>query len=88
MGHHSQMPFEDLSNDPFEIFQEKLQQLGATGKFSDGKITDNDEGEIVIGITEKDGRIIMKFGKQIEWIGFTKQQALDIAVSLIQKANV
>ncbi len=62
-------------------------QFGATGNFPDGKLTTDDEGEIQIGITQVDGRVVMNFGKAITWIGFTKEQALQIADSLIKHAE-
>lgn len=64
-----------------------IPNLGATGNFPEGKITDDDEGEIRIGITKKDDTVIIDFGKPIAWIGFTKEQAKDIGEALIKKAT-
>lgn len=58
--------------------------LGETGLFPDGKLTEKDEGEIKIAIGEMGGRVIMNFGKPITWIGFTKEQAKGIAESLLK----
>lgn len=61
--------------------------LGATGEFPNGKLTDDDEGEIAIGITTKDDVVIIDFGKPIAWIGFSKEQAKEIGELLIKKAT-
>lgn len=62
--------------------------LGATGKYPNGKITDSDEGEMQFAITKKDETIIMEFGKPIHWMGFTPQQAIEVAKSLCKHAGV
>lgn len=72
MAHHGPSPFDDL---------------GATGKFPEGHLTDDDEGEIKIAIGLKDGKVVMDFGKPVHWIGFTREQALDIATSLIKQVS-
>lgn len=62
-------------------------ELGATGKFPRGKITENDEGELKIAIGVKDNTIIVDFGKQVCWLGLDKQSALELANILIKHAN-
>jgi hypothetical protein len=70
-----------------DLFMTAKADFGATGEFPDGKIVKSDEGEIKIGITNIEDRIIMSFGKPIEWIGFTKKQAKQIAFSLQSRAG-
>lgn len=83
MAHHGTHPFQNIGA---EEWAEKL-GLGATNKFPEGKIDEHDEGEIKIGITEKDGTVVLAFGKNINWIGFTKEQAKQIAFSLLSKSD-
>lgn len=102
MAHHGINPDNFIGNkgdyfnvkDPNELLYSAtfrkppmIPNLGATGNFPDGKITDDDEGEIRIGITEKDGIVIVDFCKPLSWIGFTKEQALQIAQTLIELAK-
>lgn len=100
MAHHGQNPknFEGFKGDYFDVKDpsELLKKfmrppatpnLGATGNFPEPKITDDDEGEIRIGITEKDGVVVIDFGKLISWIGFTKEQAKQIGQLLIDRAK-
>lgn len=53
--------------------------LGATGRFPQGKLTPQDEGEIRFAVGEKDEKVILDFGKATAWIGFEPEQAIQIA---------
>ena len=70
----------------FEISEEGF-RLGATGRFPDGKISDNDEGEIAIGIAVYRGKVLFNFGKPVQGIGFTPEQAEQIGRDLLNKAR-
>lgn len=85
MAHHSGANPED-PNDPFFNLLPEL-KLGATGKFPQGKLREDDEGEIRIAIGHQDGKVIMNFGKQTVWIGFDSRQARQVAASLIEHAE-
>ena len=58
--------------------------LGATGKYPEGKLREDDEGEIALGIAVHKGKIIMDFGGDMGWVGFTPEQSRQIA-SILQK---
>ena len=85
MAHHG----DDARSIYEKMFSDNLRQLGLgpTGKFPEGHLNENDEGEIRIAIAEVDGKIVINFGKPTTWIGFTKQQAREIANELIERAN-
>lgn len=74
MAHHGTGPFS----------AEML--LGATGAFPQGKLTKEDEGEIRIAVGQRDGKVILDFGKPIAWIGMDAEQAAQIAESLASHA--
>jgi hypothetical protein len=59
---------------------EEEQKLGATGEFPDGKMNEQDEGELAfaMGVTQG-GEVFMDFGTQVHWVAFPPEQALDIA---------
>ena len=61
--------------------------LGATGRYPEGKLNDNDKGEIAIAIGGQDGKVIIDFGGEIGWVGFTPDQARQVAESLSAKAD-
>jgi hypothetical protein len=56
--------------------------LGATGQFPGGKLTEEDEGEIKIAVTHKDGKVVLAFGKPVSWVGFMPQEARAVAETL------
>lgn len=99
MAHHGSGPFgnsdfsdffkKSMESNQSDRINEALKKspmpdLGATGKFPDGKLNQSDEGEIMVGITSVEDRVIVQFGKPVSWIGFTKEQAKDLAASLIK----
>ncbi len=65
----------------------ELLGLGATGKFPEGKLTKMDEGELAMAIGTHQGKVVIDFGKPTAWIGFTKEQAYELANTLRDKAN-
>lgn len=48
--------------------------LGPTGRYPEGKLTKNDEGEIKIGIVAYKGKVVINFGKPIVSLGMNVQQ--------------
>lgn len=61
--------------------------LGPTGLFPEGKLIDGDEGEIRVGISNLNGKVVIHFGRPVTWIGFTSAQAREIAASLEEYAS-
>lgn len=58
-----------------------------TGEFPDGRLNENDQGAVAVAIGHQKGRVTMQFPKNLNWIGFTPEQAIDIAESLIDHAR-
>lgn len=91
MAHHSDKQW--IYNEQWQKMLEENEnrinklRLGSTGLFPEGKLNEDDEGEIAIAIMIINNKIIIDFGKQIHWIGFTKEQAEQIGYSLIKKAS-
>jgi hypothetical protein len=61
--------------------------LGSTGKFPDGKLNEDDEGEMRIAVGIEDNCVIIMFGERVSWIGLTAEDARALANSLIEKAK-
>ena len=93
MDHHSQQPMSDENKSLLEQQLEMLTQakkqleLGATGKFPQGKLTENDEGELQFAVTTYRGQVIINFGKPIEWAGLNPDQARMLADALNHRAR-
>lgn len=66
---------------------EMEQLLGPTGQFPEGKLNENDEGEIRIAVGHQNGKVVIDFGKPIAWIGFSAGQARELAGAIIQHAE-
>jgi hypothetical protein len=62
-------------------------ELGATGQFPLGKLTDGDEGELRFGVTSARGKVIINFGKPVAYIGMTKEQARELAETILKHAE-
>jgi hypothetical protein len=79
MSHHGQDPEAQraMSEAMREIF----------GEYPDGKLNVNDEGALAVVVGNEKGSVVIRFPKPVAWIGFTPDQAIDIAQSLITHAR-
>jgi hypothetical protein len=59
---------------------------GPTGEFPEGKLAPEDKGSLTFTIGTKNGKVILDFGMPVSWIGFTADQAFEIAMALAEKA--
>lgn len=74
--------FGDAQAEADKLRNDMRQALGATGRHPQGKLVQDDEGEIQIAVGHADGKVVVEFGKSIAWIGFSPDQALDLAQSI------
>jgi len=72
---------------PFKDRFHNKEDIGATGKFPEGKLNKTDEGEIRFAVAIENNKVVLYFGKPVAWLGCTKQQAMDIAKTIINKAQ-
>ena len=63
-------------------------KLGPTHRFPEGKIAEDDDGEISIGITAdpKTGNVVIAFGTPTAWIGMPPDMADQLADSIKRSA--
>ncbi len=83
MAHHGQENFKWQE----DALRELQGQLGGTDKFPQGKLTEDDEGEIKMAVAVQGKKVIVDFGKPTAWIGMDAQQAADLAALLIYHAK-
>lgn len=57
------------------------------GEYPQGRLNSNDAGAISLAIRHEGGRVIMDFPKPVAWIGFTGDQAMEIAAGLVKHAR-
>jgi hypothetical protein len=63
-------------------------KLGPTHDFPRGKLNEDDEGGLIIGLRIENNRLIIGFGKRISWIGLGKPEAIQFAKMIIEKADL
>lgn len=81
MSHHG-------SGEPAEIPEWLRKSLAQTeGEFPAGRLNPADEGAVAVGIGHQSGKVVMQFPKNLNWIGFTPEQAIGIAETLIHHAR-
>lgn len=59
-------------------------KLGPTGKFPEGKLTPDDKGELQFAIYRSQGKVIVNFGKEVEWFGLNAGQAIELGKVLMK----
>jgi hypothetical protein len=57
-------------------------------QFPRGKLTDDDEGQIALVVGERDGTIIIDFGKSVVWVGMSKPEAIAFAIAILHRVGV
>ena len=64
-----------------------MTKVGPTGEFPRGRVSDDDEGGVNIGITVEDGTIFLNFGVSLRWIGLGPEEARALATELLSAAE-
>lgn len=56
-------------------------KLGPTGKYPEGKLSDHDDGELMIAVGTDRGKgiVFLEFGAPVRWLGLPKSHALELA---------
>jgi hypothetical protein len=60
----------------------KIRGTGPTGRFPDGALSPDDEGELRIAVLADDGVVKVAFGKKVSWIGMPPDVAEALADSI------
>jgi hypothetical protein len=56
-------------------------------EFPDGKLNEEDEGEIGVAIGIEDGRVIIMFPKPVAWFGLPGEQSIEMGRTLIKRGR-
>jgi hypothetical protein len=57
------------------------------GEFPDGKLNPNDEGATAIQVGRDQGKVIIQFPNPTKWIGFTPDEAAELARVIFHHAK-
>jgi hypothetical protein len=61
--------------------------LGATDKFPEGKLNQDDQGELQFVIGHSEGNVVIDFGKQVQWLALPPTKAEELASVLVIHAR-
>lgn len=63
--------------------------VGATGKFPQGHLSDDDQGELRMGVgyDKLNGIVRVEFGKPVAWLGIPPAEAIQLAKLLLRQAG-
>ncbi len=70
-----------------------MPELGPTGKFPEGKINKDDQGEIklkvgtIVDPNTKETKVMVDFGRQVARFAMTANQAMEFAKTIRKKAK-
>jgi hypothetical protein len=62
-------------------------KLGGTGRYPNGKLNGDDEGELLLAIAPIDGVVRMEFGSPVAWMGLYPANARAMAQALLAAAD-
>ena len=79
MSHHGFDPARD------EALRAAMRE--SFGEFPNGRLNESDQGAMAVAIGHEKGVVTMQFARNLNWIGFTPNQAVEIAQTLIEHAR-
>ena len=92
MSHHGDAfpPSEDGSLEKFRaalVDETRAAQRLLQGEFPDGRLNADDQGSVAVTVGHEKGKVVLVFPHPTTWVGFTPNQAMDIAQTLIKHAR-
>jgi len=60
---------------------------GPTGHFPQGKLSPDDQGELFVSLSIKNGKLFFDYGTTVKWLAIGKDDALKLAAAIIEQAN-
>ena len=89
MSHHGNTQFDNNQDGSLDKFRDILrqEQKRLQGEFPEGRLNQQDEGALALTVGHEKGKVVMMFAQPTAWIGFTPNQAMDIAQTLIKHAR-
>jgi len=81
MSHHSS----DWDEDARRAMSATMKDI--FGEFPNGRLNKEDEGAVACAVGHEKGVVKLLFPKPVAWIGFTPEQAIDLAQDLIKHAH-
>ena len=67
---------------------EEVNPGATTGHYPEGRLTPYDEGELPLQIGRYQGRVVINFGKPVQWLGMNVEKVRQIALEICQQAMI
>jgi hypothetical protein len=67
----------------------KFPKLGASGKFPEGRLGPDDEGELTLAVAfdPRTNIVRIEFGKPVAWLGLPPKNAIEFAEAILKCAR-
>ena len=75
----------DICGSGCSLFSTK--KIGATNEYPEGKLSGDDEGELVLAVSEFRGTVRIDFGKEVGWFALPPEAAKEFAELIIKRAE-
>lgn len=69
------------------LFRQIESKIGPTNEYPEGKLTNEDEGELAFAVFGDKGKVIIDFSTPVRWIGFTPEQLMKLIKLLFKHAK-
>ncbi len=79
MSHHSP------NDDTTRALRSEMQKL--MGEYPEGRLNDDDAGAVAMAVGVESERVILRFAKPVAWVGFSGDEAMELAQVLIKHAR-
>lgn len=80
MSHHSP------NDDATRALREEMKKV--MGEYPKGRLNQDDAGAVAMAIGVESDRVVLRFAKPVAWVGFTGDEAMELAQTLIKHARV
>lgn len=57
------------------------------GEYPEGRLNENDAGAVSMAVGTEGDKVILRFPKPVTWVGFTGDEAMQLAQDLIKHAR-
>lgn len=85
--HHGEFAESELMNElRSKLDEETTTKFGATGRFPEGKLQRDDQGEIQFGVAcdPATRKVVIEFGTPVKWLATNAEQAIELGELLIR----
>ena len=76
-----------MNKEEIEVLRKEL-GLGSTGNFPDGKMSEDDKGELKFAVLTRNNNVMIIFGQPVSWLDLSKDTAKELVKGLIKQIEL